>query len=177
MQFCWREHDVHQTLDPSLLAFCGLMWPAARDFAQGVTTGAITGIVINPQQEPVVGASVIAIHEPSGTTYEAVTRADGRFSMPGMRVGGPYSVTVAFVGGGGTAFQPETQVDITVNLGVSTDLIFAVQPIAVQEEITVTAQVDPVFSSSPHRRGHDRAPGRNRTLPTVSRAASATSRV
>ena len=132
----------------TLLAVCTLLWPAEHALAQGVTTGAVTGIVTNTQQEPVAGASVIAIHEPSGTTYEAVTRADGRFSMPGMRVGGPYSVTIAYVGAGGTAFAPETQVDIMVNLGVGTDLVFSVQPIAVQEEITVTAQVDPVFSSS-----------------------------
>ena len=128
----------------------------------------MTGIVTNTQQEPVAGASVIAIHEPSGTTYEAVTRTDGRFSMPGMRVGGPYSVTIAYVGAGGTAFAPETQVDIMVNLGVGTDLVFSVQPIAVQEEITVTAQVDPVFSSS--RTGASTSVSRSdiATIPTVS---------
>ena len=112
----------------------------------------MTGIVTNTQQEPVAGASVIAIHEPSGTTYEAVTRTDGRFSMPGMRVGGPYSVTIAYVGAGGTAFAPETQVDIMVNLGVGTDLVFTVQPIAVQEEITVTATGRSGVQFFPHRR-------------------------
>ena len=152
----------------TLLAVCTLLWPAEHALAQGVTTGAVTGIVTNTQQEPVAGASVIAIHEPSGTTYEAVTRADGRFSMPGMRVGGPYSVTIAYVGAGGTAFAPETQVDIMVNLGVGTDLVFSVQPIAVQEEITVTAQVDPVFSSS--RTGASTSVSRAdiATIPTVS---------
>ena len=54
------------------------------------------------------GRQVIAIHEPSGTTYEAVSRADGRFSILGMRVGGPYSVAVDYVGTGGTAFEPVT---------------------------------------------------------------------
>src|SRR5829696_7335186 len=86
-----------------LLALCTLLSPARPASAQGVTTGTITGIVTNGQQ-PVAGASVIAIHLPSGTSYEATTRTDGRYSIPGMRVGGPYTVTAAFSGQGGTAF-------------------------------------------------------------------------
>ena len=82
------------------IAVCLVAWGAQPGYAQ-VTTGAITGVVTNEQQQPVAGASVIAIHVPSGTTYEATTRADGRFTIPGMRVGGPYSVTVAYVAGGG----------------------------------------------------------------------------
>ena len=132
----------------ALLALCAVLWPLDHARAQGVTTGTVTGIVTNTQQEPVASAGVIAIHEPSGTTYEGVTRADGRFSIPGMRVGGPYSITVAYVGAGGIAFQPETQAEVTVNLGVATDIEFVVRPITVQEEVTVTAQIDPVFSSS-----------------------------
>jgi len=139
--------DIRRWL--ALLAVCALIGPVRPAAAQGVTTGAISGIVVDSQQQPVAGATVLAIHEPSGTSYEAVTRADGRFSLPGMRVGGPYTVTVAFTGGsGGTAFTPETQSDIAVNLGVSTDLAFTVTPIAVQEEVTVVGQADPVFSSS-----------------------------
>ena len=132
----------------ALLALCAVAarWAIStlRESQRAPSPGSCT----DAKQQPVAGASVIAIHEPSGTTYEAVTRSDGRFSIPGMRVGGPYSVTVAFVGGGGTAFQPETQSDITVSLGVASDLMFTVQPIAVTEEITVSAVVDPVFSSS-----------------------------
>jgi hypothetical protein len=116
--------------------------------AQGVTTGAMSGIVTNAQQQPVAGANVIAIHEPSGTTYEGTTRGDGRFTIAGTRVGGPYSVTVAYVGGGGTAFEPQTKTDVVVNLGVATDVNFSVTTIAVQESITVTSSVDPVFSSN-----------------------------
>ena len=125
------------------------LWPNAAAFAQGVTTGALNGIVTNEQKQPIAGANVIAIHLPSGTSYEATTRADGRFTLPGMRVGGPYSVTVAYVGAGaGTAFEPQTQENVTVNLGIATDLTFTVRAIAVQESITVSATVDPVFSSS-----------------------------
>ena len=146
------------------LLFC---FRPRRLYAQGVTTGNITGIVMNAEQ-PVSGAAVIAIHLPSGTSYEARTRNDGRFFIPGARVGGPYSVTVTFEGGAGTAFQPETQDDVTVNLGVSSDLRFDVQAIAVAETVTVTATVDPVFSSS--HTGAATTVGRAEiaTLPTLS---------
>src|SRR5262245_13902288 len=88
-----------------LLMLAALAVPAARATAQGVTTGFITGIVTDTQKQPVAGASVIAIHEPSGSTYEATTRADGRFSIPNMRVGGPYTVTIAYTGSGTSAFE------------------------------------------------------------------------
>jgi len=132
----------------AVLALLALLAPAVPSAAQGVTTGTIAGIVLNADKAPVSGAAVIAIHLPSGTSYEAKTRSDGRFLILGVRVGGPYSVTVTFEGGAGTAFQPETQDNVMVNLGVSSDLTFNVRAIAVQETVTVTATVDPVFSSS-----------------------------
>ena len=76
--------------------FSMLLAPAA--LAQGVTTGAITGTVTDSSGARLEGARVVAVHGPSGTTYSAVTRADGRFTMPGMRVGGPYRVSASRVG-------------------------------------------------------------------------------
>ena len=92
-----------------------------------VTTGSLNGRVLNAQQEGVAGASVIAIHLPSGTSYETTSRSDGRFVILNMRVGGPYSVTVAFTGTGTSAFAPETQESVEINLGISTDLVFNVK--------------------------------------------------
>jgi hypothetical protein len=136
--------------------------------AQGVTTGSLTGIVTDQAGSTVGGASVIAIHLPSGSTYETTTRADGRFSLPGMRVGGPYSVTVSYVGGTSAAFAPVTREDITVNLGVSSDLVMTTQTIAVTESVTVTAELSPIFSSS--RTGAATSVGREEiaVLPTLS---------
>lgn len=114
--------------------------------AQGVTTGSLSGIVTDAQGQPVAGSTVVALHVPSGTSYEATTRADGRFVIPSMRVGGPYVVTVNYAGTG-SAFEPSVQENITVNLGIATDLTFVVQPIAVTEAVTVTASSDAVFSS------------------------------
>ena len=132
----------------ALVALCSLSVPAGQASAQGVTTGTISGSVTNAQNQPVAGATIIAIHEPSGTSYEATTRADGRYSIPNMRVGGPYSIQVIYTGTGSAAFAPQTKENITVNLGTSTDVNVTVQPITVTEEVTVSGQADPVFASS-----------------------------
>ena len=158
----WFAQSITALLLPALL-----LVPATAAFAQGVTTGNITGIVLDTQKRPVVGAEVIAIHTPSGTTYQAITREDGRFVIPGMRIGGPYSVVVAPTTTGGTAFQALTKEGVTVNLGSATDLSFEVQPV-VAEQVTVVGQSDPVFSSQ--RTGAATTISRDQlaTLPTVS---------
>jgi len=147
----------------SALAVC---FAVAAANAQ-VTTGSMAGRVVDAQQAPVSGANVIAIHLESGTTYEATTRTDGKFVILNMRVGGPYSVTVAYSGTGAAAFQPETQDNLMVNLGVATDLLFTVKNISVTETVTVTASSDTVFSSA--RTGAATAVSRETlaTLPTV----------
>ena len=111
--------------------------------AQGVTTGTIAGVVADSQGAVVPGATVLAVHQPSGTSYEGVTKADGRFVLPSLRVGGPYKVSATLIG-----FGTETKDGVTVNLGVSTDLEFKLKVAAISEEVTVTATFDPVFSSS-----------------------------
>ncbi len=130
-----------------VFSLCSVFALATFVSAQGVTTGALSGKVLDSQQQAVADASVIAIHLPSGSSYEATTRSDGRFSIPGMRVGGPYSVTVAASGTGAAAFQPETQDNITVNLGGATDIEFTMRNIAISETVTVTAKSDTVFNS------------------------------
>ncbi|HEY2150464.1 MAG TPA: carboxypeptidase regulatory-like domain-containing protein [Vicinamibacterales bacterium] len=120
-----------------------LLAPLGSAYAQGVTTGTITGIVKDPQGQIVPGATVTATHEPSGTTYEGFTRGDGRFVIPGMRVGGPYKVEASLTG-----FTPEAKSGITVSLGVATDLDFTLKLANVSETITVVGQSDPVFSSA-----------------------------
>jgi len=164
-----RERAGWMRLVPALVLACAA-WMATAPVvgAQGVTTGSLGGVVTDAAQNPVAGASVIAIHLPSGTPYETTTRQDGRYFLPNMRVGGPYVVTVTYVGTGGTAFEPYTREDVTVNLGVQTDLNITVQAIAVEESVTVTATSDAVFSSN--RTGAATTVSREQiqTLPNVS---------
>jgi len=147
-----------------VLLVCGaLVWPIGHAEAQGVTTASITGIVRDSQGAVVPGATVTAVHTPSGTSYETVTQGDGRFFIPGMRIGGPYKLTAALSG-----FTPETQDKINLTLGVAQDVNFTLQLAAVAETIEVTATVDPVFASS--RTGAATAISRQdiAELPTVS---------
>lgn len=78
-----------------------------------VTTSAMSGkVTLEGTGEELIGATVQAVHEPSGTTYSAVTNVNGRFNIQGMRTGGPYAVTVSYVG-----YQTKIYKDITLQLG------------------------------------------------------------
>ena len=79
-----------------------------------VTTSSINGKVV-AGGEPVIGATVTAVHVPSGTTYNAVTNTDGRYTIQGMRVGGPYKVTISYIG-----FKDDNRTNIFLALGEPT---------------------------------------------------------
>lgn len=80
-------------------------------FAQ-VTTSTLTGKIVDDQGEEIIGATVVATHEPSGTTYGTVTNFDGRYTIQGMRTGGPYTVEVSYIG-----YQSVKFTDIMLRLG------------------------------------------------------------
>jgi carboxypeptidase family protein len=157
------KHVKWSRLVCAIGAVLTLALSASSTAAQGVTTGAITGTIKDAQGGVIPGASVLAVHQPSGTTYESVTQADGRFVIPGMRVGGPYTVTASLSG-----FTSEAKNNIMVNLGVTQDLDFGLKVASLAETITVIGQSDPVFSSG--RTGAATAVLREElaSLPTIS---------
>lgn len=63
-----------------------------------VTTSSVNGAVVDENNEPVIGASIVAVHTPSGTRYRATTNNNGRYTIQGMRTGGPYTITVTYIG-------------------------------------------------------------------------------
>ena len=63
-------------------------------FAQGITTSAINGFVVDQSGKPVAAAAITVVNVPSGTQYTTQTRSNGQYNLSGLRVGGPYSVSV-----------------------------------------------------------------------------------
>jgi len=95
--------------------------------AQGVTTSAVSGIVTDTLGNPVEGATVLAIHTPTGTQYRARSRSSGAYTLPNVRVGGPYRITATFIG-----FQPRSAEDVFLNLGENRRLDFRLIRVATQ---------------------------------------------
>ncbi len=129
-----------------------------------VTTSAMRGTVLGPDGAPVEGAQVEAVHTPSGTRYATVTRADGRFALPGMRVGGPYTVTARRIG-----FERQTQEGIQLVLGITADVSFRLSAAAVTlTGIEVTAEAG-AFATARTGAGTTVRREQLEQLPTISR--------
>ncbi len=107
-----------------------------------VTTSSMSGRVTDVEGA-VIGATVIAIHVPSGTTYGTVTNMDGRFNLNGMRVGGPYTVEVSYIGYGDNITE-----GITLSLGESyVHHVVMVEETVALGEVVVTAFRNPILNS------------------------------
>src|SRR5688572_18930315 len=98
--------------------------------AQTVTSGSISGAIVDPQGGVLPGASVVAVHAPTGTTYETTSGTDGRYQILNMRVGGPYTVTVTM-----PSFRDRTVSDVTVALGEDRSVDVQLELAAVAESV------------------------------------------
>lgn len=99
-----------------------------------ITTSSVSG-KITANGEDVIGATIKAVHQPSGTVYRAVTNIDGRYSIQGMRPGGPYVLEVTYVG-----YKNKQVKGISLSLGQNTVLNETLSEDAAQlEDVVVVA--------------------------------------
>ena len=139
--------------------------PAA--LAQGQTSAAIGGVVSDASGEPVPGANVVAVHEPSGTRYGAATRLDGRYDLRGLRVGGPYTVTATFIG-----FADAVREEVFLTLGQAQTLDFTLREDSeVLDGVVVQAEgSEAVISASRTGASTNVGEATIEALPTISRS-------
>lgn len=142
-----------------------LLAPAGL-FAQGVTTASVFGQITDATTgDPLIGATVQAVHTPSGTTYGNVTDEKGFFRLPGMRVGGPYLLSATYIG-----YQPTIRDEVYLQLGQAYNFSVELGEGSVDlGEVTVTADRSDVFDGG--RTGQETTISQEQidVLPTVNR--------
>lgn len=138
---------------------------AFQGFAQ-VTTSSISGIVTDGKGSELPGATVVAIHEPSGTKYGTITNVAGRYVLPAVRVGGPFKITFSFVG-----FKDLVKEGIITSLGstANVDAALSDEGTALQE-VVVTSNRSDVFSTNKTGAATNINGTQLRSLPTISRS-------
>ncbi|HEX8327778.1 MAG TPA: carboxypeptidase regulatory-like domain-containing protein [Hymenobacter sp.] len=116
-----------------------MLFTARLGWSQGATTAAMNGVITDSKGEGLPGATVIAVHTPTNTQYVSPTNADGRFNIQGMRVGGPYTLKVTFVG-----YQDVNRDGITLTLGQNQRIDVQLNDASTQlTEVVVSGRPDP----------------------------------
>ncbi|MFH4968034.1 carboxypeptidase regulatory-like domain-containing protein [Gaetbulibacter sp. M240] len=134
-----------------------------------VTTANIKGLVLDNNSEPLPGANVLAVHNPTGTNFGAATNIDGRFNLLNLKVGGPYTITISYVG-----YQAKTFNDVYLSLGQTLNLDAVLAEEASQLDAVVIQGTSSTGTFGSDRTGAETSVGRRELtrLPTISRSAS-----
>jgi hypothetical protein len=126
-----------------LLLLLGMLCMSSILMAQ-VTTGALSGKVLDSKKEPVQGAKIKVTHVPSGSIYGATSRDNGQFEVRGLRVGGPYTVDVSYLGKGKDRVE-----NLYVALGDPTTVELSLEEAAQQiKEVIVTSARNSIINSN-----------------------------
>nr|WP_068891112.1 TonB-dependent receptor [Pedobacter panaciterrae] len=87
-----------------------------------VTTSSVNGKVRDAKGMPIPGASLLIVHLPTGTKYGAITSEEGAYRVNNLNPGGPYKVTVSYIG-----YTKQEKDNINLSLGADQRLDFTLQ--------------------------------------------------
>ena len=140
--------------------------------APAQTTGTLSGNITDQTGGILPGVTVVAVHVPTGTTYETVTDGQGSFAIPNVRVGGPYTVTATLAG-----FRDQMKEGFQVQLGAEVSIPFRLEIQTLAETVTVSAQDNALIN--PSRTGASANLYREtmETLPTLGRSINDFARI
>lgn len=130
-----------------------------------VTTGSITGSVTDSKGETLIGATVKATHVPTGTVYGVTTNTKGQYTLANVRIGGPYTVVVTYVG-----FNTATYQNMEVTLGNPLKVNVVLRDDSkTLSEVVISGQKHGVISSERNGTSTNISQGELQALPTISR--------
>jgi len=134
-----------------------------------ITTSNIKGLILDETTQPLPGANVVAIHVPTGTKYGAATNFDGRYNLLNLRVGGPYTITISYVG-----YKEQTFDNIYLTLGKTENIDAKMVADTEQLDTVVVTGTTGTGTFGSDRTGAETNVGRRELtrLPTISRSAA-----
>lgn len=131
-----------------------------------VTTATLSGMVRNEAGQPLPGATIKVTYEDAGINKGLVSKSDGSFLVPNLRVGGPYIVTVSYTG-----FETRTAKDVFLNLGQNTALDLRLSEVAGKLSEVVVSGRSTIFNDQRTGASTNIGSTQIRQLPTISRSA------
>ena len=162
---------MKQTIKCFIAAFAAMLLSVAA-IAQ-VTTSALGGLAVDANGEPVIGVAVIATHTPSGTVYGVTTNEVGRFTINGMRSGGPYTVEFSCLG-----YQTVTFTDVVLQLAETYSLSATLnEDSEMLSEAMVVGAAASKFSAQKMGSATNISGNEIASLPTVSRSITDVTRL
>jgi hypothetical protein len=129
---------MKKTIMMSLLS----LFVTIASFGQ-ITTSTLSGVVKDEKGEKLVGATIQAVHQPTGTKYGATTNLQGVYVIPAARVGGPYVLKATYLG-----YKAKEITDINTSLGLTTNVDFKLEDAmtSLTEVVVVATGRNNIFS-------------------------------
>ncbi len=132
------------------------------------TTASVFGAITAEKNQPLSGATIQAVHTPTGTQYGVTTRAAGEYNLPNLRIGGPYTIKISYVG-----YTTETIENVFLSLGQKLPLNITLQSDTKQlTEIQVKTNTNDVLNNSRTGPQTNLSSEQLRILPTIKRSVS-----
>ena len=133
-----------------------------------VTSTSISGRITDLKGETLPGATIKALHEPTGTVYSTISSESGQYTLPNLRVGGPYKLTITFIG-----LVTKEISDVTTTLGSPLSINIALEDASeTLSEVVVTGGKGSLISTSRNGTSMFISPRLMQSAPTINRSVS-----
>jgi hypothetical protein len=150
-----------------LIYFIVMLMISIGSYAQ-VTTAQINGVIVDDAENGLFGANITATHVPTSSVYGTNTLDNGRFNLPNLRIGGPYTITVSYVG-----FESQTMENVYLKVGDKLKLNFSLKEASTQlAAVEITATAGGLFQSDRTGASTNISKKQISTMPTISRSTA-----